>query len=163
MAILRRDDTATNTLGNAISGVSVYYLTQPANIASLTPLATVYSNTSGTSALNPQVTDGTGHAVGYLADGQLYTIVYVYPNGIKVTYPDQFVGSASGGPTPYGAVPSGAIDGTNRIFTIGRSLTQATVWNNFPLIPGLGYVLSGTTITYASAPQVGDSLYVQGY
>lgn len=173
MSILRRDDTVQNSLGNAIAGASVYYLTQPANVAALTPLATVYSNSTGTPTTNPQVTDGYGHAVAYLNDGQLYTIVYVYPNGTKVVYPDQFVGSSSGAPTPFGAVPTGTIDGTNKVFTIPRLLNSATVWFNVPLIPGLGYTIAaggpGMIITYAQAPQPtsggipGDALYVQGY
>lgn len=173
MAIIRRDDTVSNALGNAIAGAQVYYLTQPANVAALTPLAMVYSNTSGTVAANPQITDGFGHAVAYLADGQSYTVVYVYPNGAQTVYPDQFVGTSSGAPTPFGAIPSGTIDGTNRIFTIPRALNQATVWRNFPLIPGLGYTIAaggpGMIITYATAPQpasggsAADALYVQGY
>lgn len=173
MSILRRDDTVQNSLGNAIAGGSVYYLTQPASVSALTPLAAVYSDSTGTVATNPQVTDGYGHAVAYLSDGQLYTIVYVYPNGTKVVYPDQFVGSSSGQPTPFGAVPTGTIDGTNKVFTISRLLNSATVWFNVPLIPGLGYTIvaggPGMIITYAQAPQPtsggipGDALYVQGY
>jgi hypothetical protein len=163
MSILRRDDTVTNALGNAISGAMVYYLTQPADVSALTPLADVYSDTTGTTAANPQVTDGYGHAVAYLNGGQLYTIVYAYPNGQQVIYADQFVGSSSGAPTPFGEVPTGTINGTNCIFSISKSLSQATVWLNFPLIPGLGYTLVGTVLTYANAPQIGDSLYVQGF
>jgi hypothetical protein len=163
MSILRRDDTVTNTLGNAIAGTLVYYLTQPTNLPALTPLAPVYSDTSGTTAANPQITDGTGHAVAYLNDGQLYTVVYVYPNGTQVVYPDQFVGSSSGAPVPFSQVPTGTIDGTNRVFSISKTLSQATVWLNIPLIPGLGFTLVGTVLTYATAPQPGDSLFVQGF
>lgn len=173
MSILRRDDTVTNTLGNAIAGAKVYYLGQPADVDALTPLLPVFSDTIGTTATNPQITDGTGHAFAYLNDGALFTCVYVYPNGTKVVYPDQFVGSSSGGPVPFGQVPSGAINGTNRVFTIPRVLNQATVWLNVPLIPGLGYTIvaggPGMIITYANAPQpavgsfAADSLYVQGY
>lgn len=173
MAIIRRDDTVQNTLGNAIAGAQVYYLTQPASVTALTPLATVYSDTSGTVAANPQTTDGFGHAVAYLGDGQSYTVVYVYPNGSQAVYPDQFVGASSGSPTPFTGIPSGTIDGTNTVFTIPRILNQATVWKNFPLIPGLGYTIAaggpGMIITYATAPKPAsggspaDALYVQGY
>lgn len=173
MSIVRRDDTVQNTLGNAIAGAQVYYLTQPANVAALTPLAPVFSDTIGTTATNPQVTDGFGHAVAYLNDGQLFTIVYVYPNGTKVVYPDQFVGRSSGAPVPFGAPPDGTIDGNNRVFTIPRVLSQETVWFNVPLVPGLGYTIAvggpGMIITYAQPPQPAsgsipaDSLYVQGY
>lgn len=173
MSILRRDDSIVNTLGNAIAGAMVYYLTQPTNLPALTPLASVFSDSTGTAAANPQITDGFGHAVAYLNDGQLYTIVYVYPNGTMVVYPDQFVGSSSGAPTPFGAVPTGTIDGSNKVFTINRVLSSATVWFNVPLIPGLGYTIAaggpGMIITYAQAPQPAaggspaDALYVQGY
>jgi hypothetical protein len=175
MAIFRRDDTIQNTLGNAIAGASVYYLTQPANTSALMPLASVYSDTSGTAAANPQQTDGSGHAVAYLTDGQLYTIVYVYPNGTKVVYPDQFVGSSSGASTSFAGVPAGTVNGTNTVFTLtngGTPLAIApiagtvTAWQNFPLINGLGFSLDlgviPATITYATAPQSGDSLYAQG-
>ena len=173
MSILRRDDTVQDTLGTAIAGASVFYLMQPNNLPALTPLATVYSDSYGDAGDNPQITDGYGHAVAYLSDGQLYTVVYVYPNGNQVIYPDQFVGSSSGAPTPFSAVPSGTIDGTNCVFTINRVLNQATVWLNFPLIPGLGYTIAaggpGMIITYATAPQPAagsvpaDSIFVQGF
>jgi hypothetical protein len=173
MAIYRRDDTVTNTLGNAIAGARVYVLQQPANVSALTPLAPVYSDSIGTPTTNPQVTDGYGHAVEYLNSGQLYTVVYVYPNGIQVVYPDQFVGSASGAPTAFAGVPTGTINGTNTVFTMVNGSTplvaiptQSTVWLNVPLIQGLGYslaVVSGQVqITYANAPQTGDSPYAQG-
>lgn len=167
MSLVRRDDTVTNTLGNAISGAKVTYLTQPSNIPALTPLAIVYSDTVGTVAANPQITDGFGHSVAYLTAGVLYTIVYAYPNGIQVVYTDQLVGSNSGGVSPFAAIPTGVIDGSNQVFTISQVLNQATVWNNFPLVPGVGYTIviggSGMIITYAVAPQTGDSLYVQGF
>lgn len=179
MSIVRRDDTVINTLGNAISGASVYYLTQPANTSTLTPLAPVYSNTGGTAAANPQITDGTGHAVAYLNSGQLYTIVYVYPNGTQVVYADQFVGATSGAPTSFAGVPTGTIDGSNRVFVMVNGSTPlsaiptyAVVSLNVPLIPSLGYTLAlvggQVQITYATAPQpssggvAADSIYAQG-
>lgn len=180
MAIFRRDDTVQNTLGNAIAGASVYVLQQPANVATLTPLAPIYSDSTGTPTTNPQITDGYGHAVEYLSDGQLYTVVYVYPNGMQVVYPDQFVGSASGAPTSFAGVPTGTIDGTNTVFTMVNGSTpltsipsQSTVYLNLPLIPGLGYSLAvvggQVKITYARAPQPtvggvpGDAIYAQGF
>src|SRR5271168_2503 len=97
MSIIRRDDTVANTLGESIAGALVYYLgPQPVNLTELTPLLPVYSDTSGTTASNPQYTDGYGHAVAYLNDGALFTCVYVYPNGTTIVYPDQFVGNSSG-------------------------------------------------------------------
>ena len=179
MAIFRRDDTCQNTLGNAVAGTAVYYLTQPADTDALTPLAPVYSDLSGTPAENPQVTDGFGHAVAYLNDGQLYTIVYVYSSQMKTIYPDQFVGSSSGAPTPFSGVPPETIDGTRTVFTMVNGSTPLTaiptisfVYINFGLIPGLGYALSlvggQVKITFASPPQPAsgsipaDSIFAQG-
>ncbi len=180
MAIVRRDDTVQNTLGNAIAGASVVYLTQPANVAALTPLASVYSDSTGTPTTNPQVTDGYGHAVAYMTTGQLYTIVYLYPNGAMVIYPDQFVGSSSGAPTPFAGVPTGTVDGTNRVFTVVNSSTPLAAiptqlfatFNGSFLTIGLGYTLAVVSgqleITYATAPQPAsgsipaDSFFVQG-
>lgn len=173
MSIIRRDDTIQNALGNAIAGAKVYYLTQPANVSALTPLATVYSDTTGTPEANPQVTDGFGHAVAYMTNGQLYTIVYIYPNGMQVVYPDQSLGDASGSPTSFSGVPTGTIDGSNSVFTLVNGSTPLTsiptyavVSNNIPLIPGLGYTLSllsgQVKITFANPPQTGDSLFGQG-
>lgn len=179
MAIFRRDDTVQNTLGNAIAGARCYYLTQPANTSALTPLANVYSNATGTPTTNPQITDGYGHAAAYLNDGQLYTIVYVYPNGTQVVYPDQFVGSSSGAPTPFSGVPTGTIDGMNTVFTMVNGSTpltsiptQSFVWKNYDLLPGLDFALSVVSsqvkITFATPPKPAsgsipaDSLFAQG-
>jgi hypothetical protein len=179
MSILRRDDTIQNTLGNAIAGAKVYYLTQPANVSALTPPAPVYSDIEGTPAANPQISDGFGHAVAYLNDGQLYTVVYVYPNGTTVVYPDQFVGASAGAAVPFSGIPTGTIDGSNTVFTmVNGSTPLATiptlsfVWLNFDLIPGYGYTLSvvggQVKITFAQPPQpasgsiAADAIWAQG-
>ena len=60
MAIVRVDRTVQTAQGQAISGAQFYVLTQPANVTALTPLASVYSDLSGTPASNPQITDGLG-------------------------------------------------------------------------------------------------------
>lgn len=183
MSILRRDDTVTNTVGTAIPGTQVYYLQQPANVSARTPLAPVYSNTSGTPADNPQVTDGFGHAAAYMQNGQLYTVVYVYPNGTEVVYPDQSLGDASGGTTfsPFAGTPQGPIDGTNKVFTLVNGSTPLTAippslfvtFNGILLTPGLGYTVAMSSgvakITFANAPQPAsgggipaDNIYAQG-
>jgi hypothetical protein len=177
MTIARRDDTLQNTLGQCISGAQCYFLLQPADTNALTPLANVYSDTAGTVAANPQISDGFGHVVAYLTVGPLYTVVYKYPNGFQEVYPDQLVGGGSGGGgggiSPFAAIPDGTIDGTNQTFTIPQVLVQWTVWNNYPLVPGVGFTITvgapGMIIIYAVAPQPpsdgnpGDSLYVQGF
>ena len=180
MANGRRDDYLTDAQGRALAGAAVYYCTQPANTSTVppTPLATIFSNITGTPEANPQFTDGFGHAVAYANDAILYTIVYVHPlfGPNPVVLIDQsFGGASSGGLTSFQGTPSGTIDGTNTVFTFAVPAlpVQAEVWLNFPLIVGLGYTVSwasGTlTITYAVAPQppsgplAGDALYVQGF
>jgi hypothetical protein len=180
MSIVRRDDTVQNTLGNAIAGAACYYLTQPTNLPALTPLANVYSDTTGTPTTNPQITDGAGHAVAYLTAGVLYTVVYVYPNGTQVVYEDQFVGTSSGAPTPWAGVPTGPINGTNKVFTVVNGSTPLAAiptqlfatFNGIFLTLGLGYTLAVVSgqlqITYANAPQPAsgptpaDSIFAQG-
>ncbi len=157
MAIARRDDTFSLATGEALSGALVYYLEQPANVSALAPLAPVYADAVGTPSTNPQITDGFGHATAYLSTAYVYTIVYYLPYLGYTTYADQTVGSSAAvGGTNYSEVPAGVIDGNNVVF----SLTHPPIPNSLVLqrngvvlIPGLGYTLSGTTITYALAPQ----------
>lgn len=180
MNIQRRDDWLTDAQGRALAGADVYYVLQPANTGTIppSPLATVYSDLSGTPATNPQVTDGFGHSVAYLDDSALYTIVWNHPLfGEPIVLPDQLIGGGTSGVglTPFAGVPIGTIDGTNKVFTLangasplGVAPSQVTVWLNYPLVQGVGYTLSGDTITFATAPQPanggtpGDSIYAQG-
>lgn len=171
MAIARDDRFVTDAQGRALSGALVYYCTQPASTSTLppSPLATVFSSTSGTAGTNPVVTDGFGHSVAYLGNTILYTVVISHPlfGANPVVLPDQAIGGLGGGGgsglTPFSVTPTGTIDGSNRVFTLPVVPVEVTVWLNFPLIPGLGYALSGATITYATAPQTGDSIYAQGF
>lgn len=173
--IVRIDRVVQTAQGQAIAGAQVYFLTQPADPETLTPLANVYSDLTGTPATNPQITDGLGQVGCYLDNGQLYTIVVVSPPQLVTqVYPDQNLNSTtSSGPTPFGQVPVGTINGTNRVFTLPVTPVQLTVWLNQPLIPGLGFtagVISGVfTITFARAPQpasggvAADAIWAQGY
>lgn len=165
MALLRRDDTVVNALGNAISGATCYYLGQPANLDALTPLLSIYSDSAGTSEANPQVTDGLGHAVAYLSDGALFTVVYVYPNNAMVVYPDQYVGGTPGNAiTPVSASSgagtiTGAIPGS--VFTLPSTPMANTLLlqvNGQVLTQNLGYTLAGAVVTLAQALQNGDSI-----
>lgn len=163
MALLRRDDTVQDATGRALAGALVYYLSQPANVGTLSPLAAVYSDNLGTPEDNPQTTDGFGHAVGYLADGVLYTVVYVHPLIGEVIYADQSVGSSGSAPNVFQNVPAGAIDGSNRVFKLSVSPTLLFFyWNGVFQTPGFDFTINGATITMANAPQIGDTLYAQG-
>jgi hypothetical protein len=174
MAIIRRDDWLSTPQGQALSGAYVYYLTQPANTAANppSPLATVYKDTEGTVADNPQITDGYGHAVAYLNNGQLYTIAFYHPvlgANSPLVLPDQSLNSStSSAPNKFQEVPAGAIDGTNRVFTLSRTPTDGDAWLNNLLIPDLGYTLVGNVITFSRAPQpagggvAADAIYFKG-
>lgn len=195
MAIVRDDRWVSDALGRALAGAQVYYCTQPASITVLppSPLATLYTSTSGSvTESQPLITDGFGHAYTYADNSVAYTIVIVHPlfppdpnyNNLNVVVlTDQILGGGGGGSgsTPFSGIPSGTIDGTNRTFTLTNAgvpltvlPTEATIWLNFPLIPGLGF--SGPTlvggqaqIVFATAPQPssggnpGDSIYAQGW
>lgn len=62
----------------------------------------------------------------------------------------------------FSQIPSGNINGNNEVFSLSVTPKQATVWLNYPLIPNVGYTLSGNIITYSKAPQTGDNIYASG-
>jgi len=100
MAAFRYDNSINNAgLGQACQGVLIYVLTQPANTITLTPLASLFSDSSGTVPLaNPVTSDGNGNYFFYVASGT-YTLVYVDPFGRIPTeiFPDQAVTTQGGG------------------------------------------------------------------
>ena len=175
MAITRLDRVVQTAQGQAIAGALVYFLTQPADVDTLTPLASVYSDTSGTAAGNPQVTDGLGQIGCYLDNTQLYTIVVEAPQIQQQVYPDQsLAGGAGTGVTPFAYGTStnppigGVVNGTNTVFTlpIAPSTLVIVQFNSAALVYGVGYttaIVNGVfTITLAVAPQAGDTLNVFG-
>ena len=160
-----RNDNVQNGLGQAVPDAQVTYYNQPAMT-----LATVYSSPTGGAAANPQITNGLGQTTAYLAPGQ-YTITYSGTQIQLETFPDQNIGGSGTGSTviPFAGVPQGTINGVNRTFTLtngGTPLstapTQSEVWNNYPLVPSVGYTLTGVTIVYTTAPVTGDTLWAQG-
>lgn len=100
MSFFRKDGTVNTALGVGLSGVYVYVCTQPASTGSIppSPLATVYSDSSGTALAQPVQTDGLGNFFFYAATGT-YTIVYYDPLGRIETqiFPDQQVVTPGGG------------------------------------------------------------------
>jgi hypothetical protein len=82
--------------GNAIAGAQVYFLTQPANTTTLTPLAPVYSSSTGGAVTQPLTTNGFGMCTAYLAPG-IYTVCYVSQYTGQLCYPDQNVSIGGGG------------------------------------------------------------------
>lgn len=53
--------------------------------------------------------------------------------------------------------PTGAINGTNRDFTVSSTNLSALFLNGIFQEAGVKYTLSGTTITYVTAPRTGMS------
>jgi hypothetical protein len=111
----RADFSLTNAQGQAISGAQVYVLQQPNSCsqvsgsqytcASFTPLQTLYGSATGSGTaqcggsageiLNPQTTDGFGHACAYIAPGA-YMFCYYSTSTGTICFPDQSVYSSSG-------------------------------------------------------------------
>jgi hypothetical protein len=74
------------------------------------------------------------------------------------TVPNSLAGSAG---YPRAGIPTGIIDGVNKIFTVPFTPIPETliVFNNIALIPGVGFTAKGNIITYTTAPVVDDKLY----
>jgi hypothetical protein len=76
-------------------------------------------------------------------------------------------GGGGGGGTPntfISGIPSGTINGTNTFFNISSPScipNSLLVWNNFTLIPSVGYTAVGSTLRFTVAPQTGDSIFFQ--
>lgn len=176
MSLGRDDRWISDAQGRALAGAQVFYVLQPATVPSVappSPLANVYSDAAGAHPITqPVISDGFGHSDAYMDPTVLYTIAIYHPLfGVNpVVLPDQAIGNGSGTQlTPFEGVLSGTINGSNKVFTLtngGVALTtapaQATVWLNFPVVLNVGYTISGVTVTFTNAPQVGDTLYARG-
>ena len=186
MAILRDDRYVQDALGRNLAGAQVWWcVPQPTTTDPLppTPLATIYTDTTGTTPVTqPVLTDGFGHAIAYLDDSQLFTVVIQHPlfGQYPIILRDQSLGSGGGGNlSVFSGTPTGTIDGTNKNFIVVNGSTPLTeipaqieVWLNFPLIQGLGYSLAivggQLQVTFATAPQPAtggnpaDALFAQG-
>ena len=178
MAIVRAETTVQDALGRALAGAQVYWCNQPASTATNppSPLANLYTDgTAVTPLVQPVLTNGFGYAFAYLDDSVLYTLIIwdsLFGSN-PLVYPDQGYGSGGGGGSslsPFSGVPIGTQDGTNTVFTLANGVLPLGVapvyveaWNNFPLIQGLGYSISGVTLTYARAPQPTDNIFAQGF
>lgn len=186
MSIGRDDRWCADAQGRALAGTEVYWCTEPATAPSVpppSPLATIYSDLNGTPLTQPVIADGFGHAVAYLTEGVLFTVVMYHPlfGDDPIVIPDQMIGGGGGGGNlqPFAGTPTGTIDGSNKVFTVVNGSTpltalpaQITAWLNFPLIEGLGYTLAVVggqlQITFANAPKAAaggsaaDAIYAQG-
>ena len=158
-----------NAVGQALAGVEVYFLTQPANVQSLTPLATVYANATGAGGpvTQPLFTDGLGQFSAYLSPG-VYTVVYVISTAGTFSYPDQNI--AIGGGTPGTVTFDGIGSGTNTsaamvvgsgssLVPSGSGIIAATKIGGVTVTgaPGTGQVLTATSPTAADWQNSGGS------
>jgi Major tropism determinant N-terminal domain len=143
----------------------------PIDLSTLTPLLTVPTDISPLKALDCnaftiQIRRGLVAALPALANGELYFCtdtnqLYAGDAGINVLIEAQ----ADNLPTFVDpTVPTGTIDGVNRVFTVPNAPNPATSLllfrNGLLQTRGVDYTLSGTTITFASncIPQIGDVL-----
>jgi hypothetical protein len=154
-------------LGQAVAGAEVYFLTQPANVQTLSPQASVYSSATGGAVSQPVLTNGFGECSAYLTPG-IYTVVYVSPLTGTISYPDQNI--AVGGGTP-GSVTFDEIgSGTNTIATMqvgsgasvaptGSGRIKATDIDGVQVTgtPGTGQVITATSPTAATWQTPGGS------
>jgi len=142
MSFFRKDGTVNTALGVGISGAFVYVCNQPASTGSIppSPLATIYSDASGTPLANPVITDGLGNFFFYAATGT-YTLVYFDPLGRiqEQIFADQQVVSPGGGSVTSVAmtVPTGfSISGSPVTASGTLGLGYSSDWNANTFIAG---------------------------
>lgn len=106
---VRGDFSLTTAMGQAVSGASVYVLSQPASTTTFTPTINLFGSLSGSGAAvcggagglitNPLTTDQFGHACAYFSPG-VYTVCYVSPLVGTQCYLDQSYANTSGSVPP---------------------------------------------------------------
>jgi len=100
MSFFRYDGVVRNAPGEAIPGAYVYVCNQPATTSAIppSPLANIYSDSSGTVLANPVIVDGNGNFSFYASPG-LFTLVFFDPfDRIPTTvFLDQTVASPGAG------------------------------------------------------------------
>lgn len=106
---VRGDFSLTTATGQAVSGASVYVLSQPASTTTFTPTINLFGSLTGSGSAtcgssggqinNPLTTDQFGHACAYFSPGT-YTVCYVSPLVGQQCYLDQSYSSGSGGVPP---------------------------------------------------------------
>ena len=141
----RYDTIIINAIGEAVPGCNVYVCNQPANTSSIppSPLATIYTDSTGNTVLpNPVQADGNGNVWFYAPVG-VYTLVYSDPyNRIAPNpqvFPDQQIVTPGGGST--NSVGLSAPDGfavSNTPITISGvlALIYSSDWANSEVIIG---------------------------
>jgi hypothetical protein len=85
---VRYDNVVTTAVGQAIAGAKIFVLNQPAQPSMLTPLASIFSSSTGGTLDNPVISDGFGHFHFYAESGT-YTLVVQTPFLPQLVIPDQ--------------------------------------------------------------------------
>ena len=147
------------TTGQAVAGAQVYFLTQPANVSALTPLATVYSNSTGAggAVTQPLVTNGFGQCSAYLAPGT-YTVVYNSQYTGQLVYPDQNVPLLGAGAilsAPLGAQAITQPSSTN--FSVNTSSGGQFLYNGNQVLTGASSVIVPNPMTAQTITQPSSS------
>lgn len=148
-SVFRFDNSINSAgLGQAVQGVLVYVLTQPANtnVFPPTPLASLFTDSTGTTPLaNPVVTDGNGNFFFYAASAQ-YTLYYHDPLGRvpDEIFPDQILPTTGGGtltsvalamPADF-SVAGSPLTGAGGTITVTKTTQNANVVNAGPASGG---------------------------
>lgn len=130
-----QDCQLQTSLGQAVAGASVYFLTQPANTSNLTPQAQVYSSSTGGTVTQPLKTDGHGQCAAYLDPGT-YTVVYQSQFTGTLIYPDQ-------------TVSFGAIGTINPISQVQWPIASGTSLPSICPVAVSGNLISGSNVITA--------------
>jgi len=102
--------------------------------------------------------------VGYSVSGDTVTFATAPGIGDTLTYQGWSQGTAPV-TTPVSGFLVGIQDGINRVFTVPTPPDDSTllIWDNFPLVEGVGYTIEGLTVTFDVAPSTTDILFYQAW
>lgn len=150
--------TPTSVNGVVVSGSSIPTL-------SVTGTTTISGSSSGTNTGDQAIFQNIAVAgqSTIIADSTIDTLTLVAGSNITITT-DAFTDTitiAAATPVATGILIesiTGTIDGSNRVFTVGHTPVWVTLAGQ-TLINGDGFVLSGSTITFDSAPQIGQTIH----
>ena len=153
---------------------NTYYIYTPANIinngiiGSLTPTANsqIYTMPFVPDPNSLLVWDNFPliPEVGYSISGSTITFA-VAPNPTDtLSFQGWRMGTAPVS-TPVSGNLIGVIDGINNVFALSSPPDDSTfiIWDNFPLVEGVGYTLEGSTVTFTTPPSQGNNLFYQAW
>jgi hypothetical protein len=151
MSAFRFDGIVINAIGESVPGAQVYVCNQPAttNVIPPSPLASLFTDSTGSTPLaNPVTVDGNGNYSFYAATGT-YTLVYFDPFGRIPTqvFPDQAVFTPGGG-----TVTSIALNMPAEFSVAGSPITTAGTFAVSKANQNANLVYAGPSSGGAAAP-----------